>query len=128
MQAMPFMPAGTAGWRWRRWSARLDAVALHPIAGPLLLALLLFAAFTSAAQAQDARSGRLLASNCFQCHGTDGKGPGFEKLAGKSASDIYHELVDMRAGKEGDGLMSRHAMGYTDAQLRAIAQYFGSRR
>ena len=29
----------------RRWSARLDAVALHPIAGPLLLALLLFAMF-----------------------------------------------------------------------------------
>jgi len=92
------------------------------------LALLLFAAITCAAQAQDARSGRLLASNCFQCHGTEGKGPGFEKLAGKSANDIYHELVEMRAGKEGDGLMSRHAMGYTDMQLRAIAQYFGSRR
>jgi cytochrome c553 len=92
------------------------------------LALLAFAAFSCAAQAQSIPTGRLLASNCFQCHGTDGKGPGFEKLAGKSASDIYHELVEMRAGKEGDGLMSRHAMGYTDAQLRAIAQYFGSRR
>ena len=92
------------------------------------LALLVFAAFSCAAQAQDVPSGRLLASNCFQCHGTDGKGPGFEKLAGKSANDIYHELVEMRSGKEGDGLMSRHAMGYSDAQLRAIAQYFGSRR
>jgi len=89
---------------------------------------LLFAAITCATQAQDPPAGRLLASNCFQCHGTDGKGPGFEKLAGKSANDIYHELVEMRAGKEGDGLMSRHAMGYTDTQLRAIAQYFGSRR
>ena len=29
----------------RRWSARLDAVALHPVAGPLLLAALLFAMF-----------------------------------------------------------------------------------
>jgi mono/diheme cytochrome c family protein len=31
----------------------------------------------AAAQAQVAvPTGRLLASNCFQCHGTDGKGPG----------------------------------------------------
>ena len=54
----------------------------------------------------DGPAGRLLASNCFQCHGTDGKGPGFERLAGKSANDIYHELVEMRAGEEGDGLMA----------------------
>ena len=85
-------------------------------------------AMASQVQAQTSPSGRLLASNCFQCHGTDGKGPGFEKLAGKSAEDIYHELAEMRAGKEGDGLMSRHAKGYTDAQLRAIAQYLASRR
>jgi len=88
------------------------------------------AAMACQAQAQTSGTGpgRLLASNCFQCHGTDGKGPGFEKLAGKSAEDIYHELAEMRAGKEGDGLMARHAKGYTDAQLRAIAQYLASRR
>jgi cytochrome c553 len=90
--------------------------------------LLACAAAAGSAQAQATTPGRLLASNCFQCHGTDGRGPGFEKLAGKSTSDIYHELIEMRAGKEGDGLMTRHAMGYSDAQLRAIAQYFGSRR
>jgi cytochrome c553 len=89
---------------------------------------LVSAAIACQAQAPTSPSGRLLASNCFQCHGTDGKGPGFEKLAGKSAEDIYHELAEMRAGKEGDGLMSRHAKGYTDAQLRAIAQYLASRR
>ena len=90
--------------------------------------MLALACAAMASQAQTSPSGRLLASNCFQCHGTDGKGPGFEKLAGKSSEDIYHELAEMRAGKEGDGLMSRHAKGYTDAQLRAIAQYLASRR
>ncbi len=30
----------------------------------------------------------LLASNCFQCHGTNGNGPGFDKLAGKEGSGI----------------------------------------
>lgn len=69
--------------------------------------------------------GRLLASNCFQCHGTDGRGDGtFERLAGKSASDIYGELREMRAENKRGEIMTIHALGYTDAQLRAIADYF----
>ncbi|MBP8145793.1 c-type cytochrome [Pseudorhodoferax sp.] len=73
-------------------------------------------------------SGRLLASNCAQCHGTNGKGPGFDRLAGKSANSLYEELKEMQAGKEGDGLMQRHAMGYSDAQLRALAGYLSKQR
>lgn len=71
-------------------------------------------------------SSRLLASNCFQCHGTNGRGPGFDSLAGKSASEIYGELAEMRSGKEGQGLMTRHAMSYTDAQLRQLAAWFAA--
>jgi cytochrome subunit of sulfide dehydrogenase len=80
------------------------------------------------AQAQTPPDGRLLASNCFQCHGTNGKGPGFDKLAGKSASEIYKELREFGSGKEGDGIMSRHAMGYTDAQLRSLSAWFATQR
>lgn len=80
------------------------------------------------ASAQTVPAGRLLASNCFQCHGTNGKGPGFDRLAGKSASDIYHELIEFRAGKEGNGIMAKHALGYSDAQLREIAAYLATQR
>jgi cytochrome c553 len=70
-------------------------------------------------------NGRLLASNCFQCHGTDGRGDGtFERLAGKSASDIYGDLREMKAENKRGEIMTIHALGYTDAQLRAIADYF----
>lgn len=96
--------------------------AIHALAGLLALAA------ATAAPAQTVPPGRLLASNCFQCHGTNGKGPGFDRLAGKSASEIYKELLEMRAGKEGDGLMTRHAMGYTDAQLRLLSGYFATQR
>ncbi len=73
--------------------------------------------------------GRLLASNCFQCHGTDGKGDGtFEKLAGKSSSEIYQELREMQAENKRGEIMTIHAFGYTDAQLRAIADYFSRQR
>jgi cytochrome subunit of sulfide dehydrogenase len=68
--------------------------------------------------AQTPPAGRLLASNCFQCHGTNGKGPGFDKLAGKSATRSTRKLLEFRAGKEGDGHHDAHAMGYSDAQLR----------
>ena len=61
------------------------------------------------AQAQStqvAQPGRLLASNCLQCHGTNGNGPGFDKLAGKSASSLYKDMKDFQSGKEGSGIMA----------------------
>lgn len=73
-------------------------------------------------------NGRLLASNCFQCHGTNGAG-GFEKLSGKSASEIYGDLKKFASGQEdADGIMAAHAMGFSDEQLKSIASYFSSIR
>lgn len=74
----------------------------------------------------DPPPGRLLASNCFQCHGTNGSG-GFEDLAGKSSSEILGELREMRA-KRTPKMMDMHARGYTDAELKLIADYFASQR
>ena len=79
------------------------------------------------AQAPASPPGRLLASNCFQCHGTDGSG-GFDRLAGKSSREIYNELRAMKAENKPGDIMSLHAKGYTDAQLRLIADYFATRR
>jgi len=71
-------------------------------------------------------NGRLLASNCFQCHGTNGKAvSGFERLAGMSASELKSELAEMKGEKE-DGIMGVHAAAYTDAQIAAMAAYFAS--
>lgn len=78
--------------------------------------------------AQTTPSGRLLASNCFQCHGTNGKGGGFDTLAGKSANEIYKALLEFRSGKESNGLMTRHSMGYTDAQMRALSAWLATQR
>lgn len=71
-------------------------------------------------------NGRLLASNCFQCHGTNGTG-GFERLSGKSANETYKDLKEFASGQEDpNSIMAAHAMGFTDAQLRAMAVYFSS--
>lgn len=66
--------------------------------------------------------GRLLASNCFQCHGTNGSG-GFERLAGMSASELIDEMREMRLKNPPD-MMDVHARAYTDAQIELIADYF----
>ena len=66
--------------------------------------------------------GRLLASNCFQCHGTNGSG-GFERLAGMSSSEIIKEMQEMRRENPPE-MMDVHARSYTDAQIKLIAAYF----
>lgn len=52
-------------------------------------------------------AGRLLASNGFQCHGTNGSGSGFDKLASKSPTEIYKDLKEFQSGKEGNGVMAK---------------------
>ncbi len=80
------------------------------------------------AQAAVSPPGRLLASNCFQCHGTNGNGPGFDRLAGKSARKLFKEMKEYQSGEEGKGIMATHAMGYTDVQLREISQWLSQQK
>ena len=69
-------------------------------------------------------NGRLLASNCFQCHGTNGSG-GFDSIMGEN--DLYQELQEFLNGQEdADGIMAAHLKGYTDEQLRAIANFLAN--
>jgi sulfide dehydrogenase cytochrome subunit len=62
--------------------------------------------------------GRLLASNCFQCHGTLGTG-GFEQIRGKSAN----ELLEYQRKPAASNIMAAHIQGYTPEQLSKIAAY-----
>ena len=67
--------------------------------------------------------GRLLASNCFQCDGTNGSG-GFDELRGKNKAELLDELRGFASGREdAGGIMAAHATGYTDEQLQLIADF-----
>ena len=80
------------------------------------------AALLVAAMPASAEPGRLLASQCAQCHGTNGAGPGFEQIAGK---DLFNDLMDMKY-RPIEGIMDRQARGYTDEQLRLISDYLST--
>lgn len=89
----------------------------------LLAAALGLAALPAWSAPAPVQPGRLLASNCFQCHGTNGAGPGFDRLAGKSANEIFDSMKEMQAGKEGEDIMAKHSRGYTDEQLRLLSTW-----
>lgn len=74
---------------------------------------------STAPMAQPANiEGRLLTSNCFQCHGTLGTG-GFEEIRGESVN----ELLEFQSKPAGRDIMAAHAQGYASEQLRKIAAY-----
>ncbi|MBK8899446.1 MAG: cytochrome C [Candidatus Competibacteraceae bacterium] len=70
-------------------------------------------------------AGRLLASQCAQCHGTNGQAVGdIDSLRGESAQEIYEEVLEMKYSTKTNDIMHRQAKGYTDAQIRLIADYY----
>ena len=102
----------------------MKSAALHLVV-PLKLVLALA---VSPALADDPSLDRLLASQCAQCHGTDGNAVGkMDGLAGESADGLFDDMRKMK-DKEPDEIMRRQARGYSDDQLRRIGRYYERRK
>jgi len=72
---------------------------------------------------------QLWAASCMACHGTDGKAEGTGlSLHGRSAADLYTALLAYKNGGRVGTIMQKHAKGYTDAELRRIAEVLGTSR
>lgn len=72
---------------------------------------------------------RTLAATCFNCHGPDGKSNGaIPSLAGQSKNDIVNAMKDFRSGKRDEyaTVMKKYALGYTDSEYEAMAEYFSN--
>lgn len=70
---------------------------------------------------------RLLAAQCFQCHGTDGlSSTGIENLNGEKESELIEEMLKMKTSSTTNDIMHRQAKGYTEEQIRAIAKYIAA--
>lgn len=67
----------------------------------------------------------MLANSCAGCHGTDGKSPGsIPSLTGKTPQFIEDALKGFRDGSRPSTVMGRHAKGYTDEEIKLIAEFF----
>jgi cytochrome c553 len=61
---------------------------------------------------------------CDSCHGTDGNSPGsIPSISNRSADDILTALTGFRSGERTATIMDRHVRGYTDEELRLIAEH-----
>jgi len=71
--------------------------------------------------------GQILAFSCASCHGTDGKSVSIiPSFYGKSPEYLEMALKDFKSGKRYSTVMMRHAKGYTDEEIRLIAEYYGT--
>lgn len=69
----------------------------------------------------------VMANNCLTCHGPRGVSPGsMPSLHGKTEGFLSGALKDFRSGARPSTVMGRHAKGYTDAEIEAIAKYISS--
>lgn len=79
-----------------------------------------------------AERGADLTYDCIDCHGTDGKGDGFEtpKIAGLSEAYILKRLRGFHSGKTKsmDGIMHTYTEDRTDQDLQDLAAYWASKK
>ena len=93
---------------------------------PIVLSftLLLFGSTVYAAGVSQAA---MLSNSCSACHGTDGKSPGaIPSINGKSTRFLNQALKEFRSGARASTVMGRHAKGYSDKEIKLIADYFAS--
>lgn len=66
------------------------------------------------------------ALSCSGCHGPPGAGGPVPSLAGRPAQEITAALTQFRSGERAATVMDRIAKGFTDDEIRAIAEWFAN--
>jgi cytochrome c553 len=89
-------------------------------------AVLLVVLFPPAATAADAPPG---ASSCSGCHPVSRSvDTPVKRLVGAKAADIVSAVQEFRSGKRPATVMDRIAKGFTDDEIKAIADWYGAQK
>ncbi len=100
------------------------------LAGLLGLAMLLpLSSMAQTAQttppAPSALQVQVWAASCMACHGPDGRAEGTGlRIAGMPAQEHLDKMLAFQKGTRSATIMHRHAKGYSEQELRLIAEYF----
>ena len=81
-----------------------------------------------AGQAGELTRAAMLSASCEGCHGTNGRSPGaIPTIAGKSVEYLREALENFRTGDTNSTVMGRHVKGYSEEEIRLIAEFFSNR-
>lgn len=69
--------------------------------------------------------GQVIADTCLACHGGVGAQATIPNLSQYPASMVVSQLKAFRDGSRPSTVMIRHAKGYSDADIEALAKYIG---
>ena len=96
---------------------------------PAALLLPVLLALSTQVSALEINQGTMLANSCAACHGTHGKSPGaIPAINGKPAKFIIQSMKDFQSGSRPATVMGRHALGYSDEEIKLIAEHFASQQ
>jgi cytochrome subunit of sulfide dehydrogenase len=89
---------------------------------PLALSLL----FAAAPAFADATLARNLAAQCANCHGA--KDAPVPALNGQPAAHIIEQMAAFKSGKRTATIMHQLAKGYSDEQIKLMAEHFAQQK
>lgn len=76
-----------------------------------------------------ASTGRLLAAQCAQCHGSDGRSRNdIDSLAYEGSGEVLEEMLEMQNSAYTNDIMHQQARGYTLTEIRQIAAWFDTQQ
>ncbi len=79
---------------------------------------------TVQAASVDKEAAAIMAQNCYTCHGPKGVSPGtIPSLHNLTAKNIAELVKAFKSGERPSTVMGRHAKGYSDEQIEALATY-----
>ncbi|MDT8311384.1 MAG: c-type cytochrome [Methylophaga sp.] len=69
---------------------------------------------------------RLMAASCAACHGTNGHSQSdlMASLAGMETDYFIDRMLAFKAGEADSTVMHHHATGYSEAEIRQLADFF----
>ena len=68
-------------------------------------------------------SAKVIAFSCYGCHGSDGPSEKPGLLKAQPADELEIKLLDFKYDRTYSTIMARITKGYTDTELKAVAQY-----
>ncbi len=79
-------------------------------------------------KAPEIERGDTMAHTCAACHGTNGVlgDEAFKPLAGMPVEQFVKAMIDFREGKRPATLMQHVARGFSDAEIRRMAEFFAA--